>query len=223
MTRRLTVSLMLVVLHAGASAQASDPVFTASLVQGNGASRVAEPPRKTGIGLPPAADRGPGSPRQLTDELADLFSHVCVQHGGRVEPAEAWARERGFVVALKPGPRPPGAADAAPSMQKHLRQGDNPSGPAITLTQQPEGCSVWSHGVIDGPRLRRRAGEIAAATAGARQPVPPTESTRWGNGSLRVAVYPLGPNGQGGSVRTIGPETAASHGGAHMILIPPAP
>ena len=41
--------------------------------------------------------------------------------------------------------------------------------------------------------------------------------------ALRVAVYPLGPQGQGGAVRTIGPETAASHGGAHMILVPPPP
>ena len=85
-----------------------------------------------------------------------------------------------------------GAADKGSQLvnffARHLDDGDSVT---LMLVDQPLGCSVATRQAVDGPRLRERMAQFAAAWAGQAKAPVPVVSMDTNGAAVRTVMYKM--------------------------------
>ena len=210
MTRPLWAAICCMLVGASNAMAQGTPVFTEKTVH------PFDPPvlgatRERPAPVAPASGpivRGK-TPRSHALELAEVFRRACLQNNGQTAAASDWALNHGFSPlpdeAVKAMADKEGAESGAQPSNVFVRQLDDADSVMLMLADRPLACSVVTRQAVDGPRLRERMAQLAAAWVGQTKAPPPV----------------LSMDTAGGTVRTIGYKVAS--GQYHESLIVTAP
>lgn len=154
----------------------SKPVFTATTVHPVGTTDlVSEPPAAGRPARPMDVVARGRTPRAHAQELADVFRLACLESRGDAIAVADWALNHGFTpVAVPPDEALTKDMKNATAYARELDAADSLM---LVVGDSPTVCSAVSKQAIDGPRLRDKVQQLAAAWEGGLKAPQPVMST----------------------------------------------